>query len=79
MVSLPLPYWKSQKFYSYLDDIALSDSFMIADEMAAKMKKESKWDQRITNLNSEVEIKTGRSIEAMKKQYRITEENFEKK
>lgn len=52
---------------------------MIADEMAAKMKKESKWDQRITNLNSEVEIKTGRSIEAMKKQYRITEENFEKK
>ena len=69
----------SQKFYSYLDDIALSDSFMIADEMAAKMKKESKWDQRITNLNSEVEIKTGRSIEAMKKQYRITEENFEKK
>ena len=61
------------------DDIALSDSFMIADEMAAKMKKESKWDQRITNLNSEVEIKTGRSIEAMKKQYRITEENFEKK
>ena len=49
---------------------------MIADEMAQKAKKESKWDERITNLNNEVEIKTGRSIEARKKQYRISEENF---
>ena len=49
---------------------------MIADEMSQKAKKDSKWDARIVNLNSEVEIKTGRSIEALKKQYRITEENF---
>ena len=49
---------------------------MIADEMAQKAKEESKWNVRIDNLNSEVEIKTGRSIEALKKQYRISEENF---
>ena len=57
----------------------LSDSFVVADAMAQKARKESKWDERITNLNNEVEIKTGRSIEAMKKQYRINEDNFSDK
>ena len=65
-----------QKLKETKDEIQLSDSFMIADEMAQKAKEESKWNVRIANLNSEVEIKTGRSIEALKKQYRISEENF---
>merc|ERR1711990_427498 len=62
-----------KKMNNQLDNLLLSDSFMKMEEMYAGCKKQSKWDNAIENLNIEIEIKTGKSVEKLAKMYRIRE------
>ena len=46
---------------------------MKCEEMYSHCKKQSKWDNAIENLNIEVEIKTGKSVDQLAKMYKIRE------
>jgi len=53
-----------------LDDLLTSDTIIASDAFGEKLANVSKWDDRIKNLNLDVENKIGKSVVALKKEYR---------
>lgn len=54
-----------------LDNLLCSDTIIAADAFGAKLSTESKWDDRLKSMHLDMEAKTGRSIGALKKDYRV--------